>query len=389
MNDILRIALVLDRFERNLGGLESWTEGLARWLAGRGHEVSVVAFRGTSPHPAIRLHTIPYETSPLARAAAVARHISRLSVDIVHDTGTADCAGIFQPQTGSRLLNTEVDVAARSLLLRQWSRLSPRFRRWRREMAVLERRQFADPTRLIAVSRMVRDQISQRYHLDPHRITVIHNGVDTKRFAPERLGPLREGARRKWSLALAPVFLLVGNNYRLKGVATAIRALARLSRGCPDVQLAVVGADEVKSYSRLAARLGVAGQVRFLGRVERIDEAYAAADVALQPTHYDACSLATLEGLASGLPTITTRTNGAGELITPGQQGLLLENASDADALADAMERLLDPELRRGMAAAARQLSLDHDIESNYARIEAFYRGRLSRPARAAACLGD
>jgi UDP-glucose:(heptosyl)LPS alpha-1,3-glucosyltransferase len=387
MNDILRIALVLDRFERDLGGLESWTEGLARWLAGRGHEVSVVAFGGASPDPAIRLHIVGHEASPLARAAAIARQILRLPVDIVHDTGTADCAQVFQPQTGSRLVNTELDVAERSLLLRLWSRLSPGFRRWRREMAILERRQFADPTRLIAVSRMVRDQISQRYHLDARSITVIYNGVDTKQFAPDRLAPLRDTARRKWSIAESPVFLLVGNNYRLKGVATAIRALARLRPGRPDLQLAVVGADDVTSYGRLAARLGVAEQVRFLGRVERIEEAYAAADIAVQPTHYDACSLATLEGLASGLPTITTRTNGAGELITPGKQGWLVEQASDADALADAMQRLLDPELRRRMGVAARQLSLDHDIESNYAGIEAFYRRRPTRSATAAACL--
>jgi hypothetical protein len=65
MNDILRIALVLDRFERNLGGLESWTEGLARWLAARGHELSVVAFSGASQDPATpEQRTVPRSSSP-------------------------------------------------------------------------------------------------------------------------------------------------------------------------------------------------------------------------------------------------------------------------------------------------------------------------------------
>ena len=48
MSDRLRIALVLDRFESSLGGLESWTEGLAHWLVRRGHEVSVICFAGAA-----------------------------------------------------------------------------------------------------------------------------------------------------------------------------------------------------------------------------------------------------------------------------------------------------------------------------------------------------
>ncbi len=379
MSNGLRIALVIDRFESGLGGLESWTANLANWLVGRGHDVGVLCFAGTTKNSAVRLHIVDGVGGPLARAEVVAAQLSRLSYDIVHDTGTAGQADVFQPQTGSRVINAEFDLATR----RPWRRLrislSPAFRRWRHEMQTLERRQFAKPRRIIAVSRMVRDQIASRYRLDPARITVIYNGVDNKRFTADRLAILRTPARIKWSLGEASTFLLVAHNFDLKGVGTALHALARLRGLAPNIRLAIAGAGDVERYSRLAQRLGIADQVHFLGKLDHIEEAYAAADVALQPTHYDACSLATLEGLASGLPTITTRSNGAAELITTGQHGIVLDHSTDTEALAQAMERLLEPDLRRKMGLAARALALQHDVEDNYRAVEAFYRQALRR----------
>jgi UDP-glucose:(heptosyl)LPS alpha-1,3-glucosyltransferase len=375
----LRIALVLDRLESSLGGLENWTERLANWLVCRGHDVSVLCFAGTTKNSAVKLYIVDSEGGPLARAAAIAARLSQLSFDIIHDTGTAAQADVFQPQTGSRLVNAKFDLATRTPWRRLRTSLSPAFRRWRRQMQTLERCQFADPSRIIAVSRMVRDQIASRYGLDPARITVIHNSVDNNRFTAGRLATLRAPARSKWSLGDAPTFLLVAHNFDLKGVGTALHALARLRGLAPGIRLAIAGAGDVERYSRLAHRLGIADRVRFLGKLDQIEEAYAAADVALQPTHYDACSLATLEGLASGLPTITTRSNGAAELITTEKQGIVLDHSTDIKALAQAMERLLESDLRQSMGLAARALALQHDVEDNYRAVEAFYRRALRR----------
>jgi UDP-glucose:(heptosyl)LPS alpha-1,3-glucosyltransferase len=379
MSQSLRIALVLNRFESSLGGLESWTESLARWLSRRGHRVGILCFGGAANDPALDLHILDGRGGPLARAAAIAARLAQFSSDIVHDTGTGSQADVFQPQTGSRLVNAAFDLAARGPWFRLRSRLSPNYRRWQREMEILERRQFADPLRLIAVSAMVRDQVAARYGLDPAKITIIHNGIDARRFAAHRLVPLRSAARAKWELGEAIVFLLVANNFHLKGVDWALRALARLGAAGSGVCLVIAGAGDIGRYEAIARRLGIAGQVRFLGKVDHIEEAYAAADVALQPTHYDACSLSTIEGLASGLPTITTRRNGAGELIVPEEQGILLDRSDDVAALAEAMGRLLDPDLRRRMGAAARALGQRQDIEANFLAVENFYRRTLSR----------
>jgi glycosyltransferase involved in cell wall biosynthesis len=159
--------------------------------------------------------------------------------------------------------------------------------------------------------------------------------------------------------------------------------MARLRSILPDAQLAVAGSGDAAPYINLARSLGIAHQIAFLGRVATVEDAYAAADVAIQPTHYDACSLATLEGLACALPTLTTSTNGAGELITSGVEGFVLQHAGDDQSLAAAMAKLHDPALRDRMGVAARKLALAHDLNTNHCRVETFYRQRLKLAAPA------
>ncbi len=378
---MLKIALVLERFNPELGGLENWTQQLARWLVGRGHAVAIVCCEGSAGDLPVALHIVGDPGGPLARAAALDRRLAQLSVDIIHDTGTATAADIIHPQTGSRVVNREFDIAG----LQPWQRLrvklSPRARQWQRELQQVERRQFADPSRLIAVSQMVRDQIARRHGLDPAGITLIRNAIETRRFDSTRLAALREPARANWALGEATTFVLVANNFHLKGVAAALYALGRLRLPPSRLRLIVAGAGDIAAFSRLAGRLQVAEQVVFAGRLQRVEEAYAAADAALQPTRYDACSLATLEGLASGLPTVTTRFNGAAEVIAHGTHGYVLDSAEDVEGLAKAMEELLQPELRRRMGQAARERGLQQDIEASFLAIETFYRRTLERRA--------
>jgi len=99
-----------------------------------------------------------------------------------------------------------------------------------------------------------------------------------------------------------------------------------------------------------------------------------AADVLIHPTFYDTCSLVVLEAWASGLPVITTRFNGAGELMTPGIHGFLIENPNDDEALAMEMRSLLDDSLRSNMAEKAYALGLSQSAEKNFQGIEKIYK---------------
>ena len=102
-------------------------------------------------------------------------------------------------------------------------------------------------------------------------------------------------------------------------------------------------------------------------------DAYAAADIYAQPTYYDPCSLTVLEALACGLPVITTRRNGASELLTHGRDGFILDRPGDLDGLAEAILALCEADLRRDVGAAARALAEGHSTERNYRGILAVY----------------
>ena len=367
----VKVALVLDHFDPLAGGLEQWTFRLASYLLAAGHEVHVVAFQHGDHGLPVTAHTVAWTRSLLERAQRIEAVLAELDADVVHDSGTSWSGDVFQPQTGSRLLSMNRELASGGLGARVRHALSIRLagRRWR--MARLEARQAARAPRIIAVSRLVRDQLARRHGLDPERMAVIPNGVDTTAFTPEPEPGLRAAERARLGIGDGVMFLAAAYNLRLKGIDTAMRALSVLLRQGCDAWLVVAGGVAGPWWLRLADGLGVAGRVIFCGPVADPAGLFAAADAYVQPTRWDACSLATVEGMASGLPVITTATNGASELIEDGRTGFVLADPEDVAALAGRMIGLMDAETRRRIGTAARAASLHHDIRDNLRAVEA------------------
>jgi UDP-glucose:(heptosyl)LPS alpha-1,3-glucosyltransferase len=212
------------------------------------------------------------------------------------------------------------------------------------------------------------------FGVDPTRINVVYNGVDTERYRPAEKADLRtrrEGLRRSWGLEDRVVFLLVAHNLRLKGLDALLGAIVRLKR--PDIGLVVAGNDRATPYQRAAARLGIADQVRFVGNHSDAAPLFQAADVYVQPTFYDPCSLVVLEAMASGLPTITTVANGAGESIEHGRSGFILDDPRDVDGLATLMTAMFDADFRRRAGAAARRAMERQTMDANSQRYLELY----------------
>ena len=104
----------------------------------------------------------------------------------------------------------------------------------------------------------------------------------------------------------------------------------------------------------------------FLGHRNDPRDAYFAADFLVHPTFYDPCSLVALEALACGLPVVTTRYNGASELLSPPADGLVIDDPHDAPALAAALVRMLDPGYRSAASQVARQTGTRWTFEHHY-----------------------
>ena len=179
-------------------------------------------------------------------------------------------------------------------------------------------------------------------------VVIIPNGVDLKMFCPAEhrveSGPLR--------------LIIVARLIAHKGHATLFRAMKILVAEGVDVCLDVVGTGDAEpAYRAMAARLGLAERVRFLGYLprEQVADAYRRADAFVLPSEGEGMSVSTLEAMASGLPVVVTRTGGTRELVKEGVTGFTFEVGS-ATALARHLRRLAgDRALLRAMGAAARK----------------------------------
>jgi UDP-glucose:(heptosyl)LPS alpha-1,3-glucosyltransferase len=217
---------------------------------------------------------------------------------------------------------------------------------------------------------MVENDLRHRYGLDPDRIRLVYNGIDRRRLAGLDAPKCREDLRSSLGLHDGTLFLFVAHNFRLKGLGPSLKALSLLKAAGRPGHLAVVGRGPREEYRALAGRLGVSDRVSFHGQVRDVRPFYNGSDVFVLPTFHDACSLVVEEAWASGLPVITSRFNGASELMTPGVHGWIIDDPRDARELARRMESLMNPGPRGAMSVAARELGSRHSQENNFARIE-------------------
>jgi UDP-glucose:(heptosyl)LPS alpha-1,3-glucosyltransferase len=131
----------------------------------------------------------------------------------------------------------------------------------------------------------------------------------------------------------------------------------------------VMGNPRTGRYERLVRKLGIADRVIFQGFGGDMRQAYFAADFLVHPTFYDPCSLVVLEALACGLPVITSRYNGAAELLNPQSAGIVIDDPHDHESLARAIKTLLDPHQRHIASQAAREAAGRWNFEHHYRRI--------------------
>jgi L-malate glycosyltransferase len=218
---------------------------------------------------------------------------------------------------------------------------------------------------VVANSRRTADSL--RAHRPHTAVTVVHGGVDHRRFDPRR----HDRERARAGLGFEPDTLglgLVAQITPWKGHRDALAAVARLKDSGLRCRLLIVGApkftDPTTRYDNLAylAELkalmrahGLERQVSFLGEREDVPEVLSALDVLLAPSWEEPFGKSVLEGMSMALPVIATSMGGPREVIADGYSGLLVPPRRP-DLLATRIVELgRDPARRHRIGASARR----------------------------------
>lgn len=365
----MNIGIAIYNFDPKKGGAERYAYDLATDLLKREHQVYVFCAKAVDLRGAViaKFDTVrfPRWLRSLSFALNHRRYVKTFPVDVMLGFGNTLAIDVYQSHGGVQRFWMEREIASyddpkerriKAALLR--NSLNQRIQRWVEEYPI-RKRQYS---RIVAISSMVKGHMIEHYGLEDDKIDIVYNGVDTEKFMPE-------GHMNSEKLTV----LFSAGNFRLKGLLPLLHAAGEIAKERKDFRVVVMGRGRKERYYDTMERLGIRSMVTFLGETSTPERIYKDAGMLAHPTYYDACSLTTMEAMASGLPTITTRWNGASALVDTGE-GYVIDEPGNIPALTDAIRPLFNKDARLEMGKRARLKLERYTITRNVDRMENIFR---------------
>jgi sugar transferase (PEP-CTERM/EpsH1 system associated) len=369
------------------GGLENGLANLIERLDPERFEHVVCAIRHLGPNaerlPRERVKVICLErkaTDSALHLGALVRAIRETQPDIVHGRNW----GAVEATPAGRLAGCRAVVHSEHGLETDANAWEPLRRRLFRRFA------FELSHRVVSVSYQLRDLHARRTGFATRRISVIHNGVDGRRFHPD--AETRVQARRELGIS-ADEFCIgsVGNLLPVKDHMTLLKAFDRIAGISQACRLVLFGeGSERPTLEAFAdAHPEWRKRVTFLGSSNRVGEMLNGLDVYVLPSVSEGISNSLLEAMATGLPVVATATGGNPEVIIDGESGLLFP-VGDSERLANILLELgakKDQRIQLGQRALRRvadNFSIDSMVR-NYSQMYESLVSVVPAPMRAVA----
>lgn len=237
-----------------------------------------------------------------------------------------------------------LDVARRRSFL---SRLTRRYRMYKSfEQAVFSKE---STTHIMYLSEAEKKNYIHVYSTPEPRFHHLPPGIDKGRIRKEQTNSIREQVRGEFDLSSDDFMLLmIGSDFSRKGVARSIIALATLSADLQKrARLLIIGQGKKGSYLRQAERLGVSGQVHFLGGRQDVPRFLAGADLVLHPAVSENTGNVILEAMVAGCAVLATGTCGYGFHVEKAQAGHVLTEPFAQQEMDVQLSEMLDVERLR------------------------------------------
>ncbi len=222
------------------------------------------------------------------------------------------------------------------------------------------------------------DDLMEHYAADPAALCTSPPGIRHEVFKPGD----KEAARRSTGLRGSEIILFVGRIQALKGVDTAIAAIAEVESS--QAHLVIVGGPsgsdgpaELERLADLVAELGLTDRVRFIPPVAREDlvSFYQSADAVIVPSRSETFGLVAAEAQSCGIPVIASAVGGLPYIIEDGRSGILIQRQEPSEFAAAIDSLLSDPDLAGRLAKGAIEHSQRFSWEATVSRFLELYDG--------------
>jgi len=363
------------------GGSGAVATELGIALAGRGHEVHFISYEQPFrlPHflPRVYFHEVSigsyplFEYPPYDLALAVRMHDVALAhgLDLLHvhyaipHATSAWIAKEMLREQGRRLPvvttlhGTDITIVGQDHSYRAITHFS-----------------IEKSDRITAVSQWLKDETIRAFGCECP-VEVIPNFVDPVIFDRARYGD----ALRQELGGGRPILMHISNFRPVKRVRDVVRVFAQVRPHVEAVLVMVGDGPDRQAAEEEARTLGVAADVRFLGKIDAVAPLLAAADVYVFPSESESFGLSALEALACGVPVVAARVGGVPEVVRDGVTGALLP-LGDVEGMARAVRTFLEPaRWREASAAAAADARARFATADVVARYEGIYAEALAR----------
>ena len=215
--------------------------------------------------------------------------------------------------------------------------------------------------RIIVLSYFTKNFLTNEYHIEPTKISVIPNGLAD-------IIPISETEkvvlRRKWHLPEKGLLILfVGRLDTVKGLSYLLGAFREVLKVLPDCRLMIAGNGHYDTY--IQGNSDICTKTSYAGLLQKNDlyELYQMADIGVMPSFHEQCSYVAIEMMMHGVPLVVSTSTGLNEMVEEGVSGLhipVMEDENkveiDTNLLADKMLfLLLNPDERKRMGQNARR----------------------------------